>query len=165
LIEDRIVEREIEGKAILPDPIPQHDGGSHAELYTILDQERALQQQLADLAMRKTLLVELLCAEATISDITRKTARFTIKDKPGTIVLKRIDRLDITGETRRALLDQVKAEYDDSIKPFKDIHAAKKKLIETKALAAGQARKVASYYATFEGEDKANLAGKEEENK
>jgi hypothetical protein len=98
-----------------------------------------------------------------MSDGTRKTARFTIKDKPGTIALKRIDRFDTTGEASRALLDHVKVEYDDSIKPFKDFHTTKKKLIETKALAAGQARKVACYYATFEGEERANAVEKEKE--
>jgi hypothetical protein len=45
----------------------------------------------------------------------------------------------------------------DEHKPFKYIHVVKKKLIETKALASGHARKVASYYATFVGEEKTSV--------
>ncbi|MEX2681785.1 MAG: hypothetical protein Q6373_009295, partial [Candidatus Sigynarchaeota archaeon] len=74
-----------------------------------------------------------------------------------------IDRLQVTDDTARDQLDAAKAEHDARIKPAEDLYLAKKRLIEQEALAAGRATKVASFYASFEGETSRSMLEKEED--
>jgi len=55
------------------------------------------------------------------------------------------------------------ADYDAEIKPLKDLYYAKKKLLEQEALVDGRARKVASFYASFEGEPSRSRFEREED--
>ena len=140
------------GKKKPPEEAPVHEGGPHEELFGILAKEAELQHVIDELAERKRIIVEMLCAEANMTEATRKSLRFGIKDKDKTVIIKRIDRLQVTDDRTRDQLDAAKANYDAEIKPLKDRYYAKKKLIEQEALAGGRARKVASFYASFEGE-------------
>ena len=140
------------GKKKPPEEAPVYEGGPHEELFGILAKEAELQHKVDELAGRKKLLVEMLCAEANMTEGTRKSLRFGIKGKDKTVIIKRIDRLEVTDASTLDRIDAAKAEYEAKIKDFKNVHAAKKKLIEQEALAAGKAKKVASFYASIEGE-------------
>ncbi|MEX2719786.1 MAG: hypothetical protein Q6370_026195 [Candidatus Sigynarchaeota archaeon] len=151
------------GKKQPPSEAPVHEGGPHEELFGILAKEAELQHEIDELAGRKILLVEMLCAEANMTEVTRKSLRFGVKGKDKIVVIKRIDRLQVTDDTARDQLDAAKAEHDARIKPAEDLYLAKKRLIEQEALAAGRATKVASFYASFEGEPSRSRFEREEE--
>ena len=150
------------GKKKAPEEIPQFDGGSHAELYTLLTEERGLKAQLAEINKKKTDLAQMFCTEANMTESTRKSMKYKLAGHDDVIVVKRIDRLKVTDNEVSFKIDAAKNEYEGKIKTFKTTYAATKKLIEAQALEAGKAKKEASFYATFEGDKSAWMPSEEE---
>ena len=83
-----------------------------------------------------------------------------VKGKDGTIIIKHVDRPTTTDDQGLDFVDAAEYELESKNKAFKSIHATKKKSIEQEARTGDRAKKVASFYASFEGEPKSKVRTK-----
>ena len=92
----------------------------------------------------------MLCTEAGMTENTKgKTIKFQIHGQPEIVKVSRMDRLKITDDQVELALSAARIKYEATIKPAKDEYAARKKMMEVKALNEGRAKKTPSYYANI----------------
>lgn len=110
--------------------IPRYHGGSYAELFTLLTEERGLKAQLAEIGKKEADIAQMLCTEANMTENTSKSMKYKVAGHDNVVVVKRIDRLKVTDDEISFKLDTAKDEHEGKIRNFKSTYAAINKLFE-----------------------------------
>ena len=143
-------------------PPPTFEGGSHEELWKLLDEESKLLARIEEINAAKSEIAQMLCVEANMTELSKpKSIKFMINGHEGVVVARRMDRTEIIDTDTLFKINTVKAQYEAKMKPIKDELKTAKTYLEVQALNEGKAKKKPSFYANFDGKDTFNKTSEE----
>lgn len=123
-------------------------------LFDLLNEQKTLETKIEQVKGEATEIAKTLCTEAGMTEISKKKSiKFNAGPNNALIVVQRRDTIVFDDPNTQLKINAAKAAYEAKIKPFKDEHAAAKKMIEVQAINAKKAHKKPSYFARFDSKD------------